>query len=330
MNRLDDLELLLDAGVTSLKIEGRLKDVSYVKNVTAAYRQKFDSIFRRRAEYTRASSGTCRYDFQPAVEKSFNRGFANYFLHGREEKLSSPDTPKAMGELMGTLKEQRSGWISVAGVKPFHNGDGVCYLDQEGRLQGFRINRVDGNKLYPAGEVPHITPRTPLYRNFDQEFERVLARKSAERKIALKWELAEIPRGFNLTATDEDNCAVTVAFDYHKEKARTPQNDNIKNQLSKIGNTIFETQEVRTTVTGDKNKAFDWFIPAFDTCRMAQDGDRKAYGSTPYQLPARDNGIQTHRSSLSATRTYLFGQRDEQRGLFLLSSTRSATHCTGF
>lgn len=262
MNRLDDLELLLDAGVTSLKIEGRLKDVSYVKNVTAAYRQKFDSIFRRRAEYTRASSGTCRYDFQPAVEKSFNRGFANYFLHGREEKLSSPDTPKAMGELMGTLKEQRSGWISVAGVKPFHNGDGVCYLDQEGRLQGFRINRVDGNKLYPAGEVPHITPRTPLYRNFDQEFERVLARKSAERKIALKWELAEIPRGFNLTATDEDNCAVTVAFDYHKEKARTPQNDNIKNQLSKIGNTIFETQEVRTTVTGDKNKAFDWFIPA--------------------------------------------------------------------
>lgn len=94
------------------------------------------------------------------------------------------------------MKEQRGNYLTVAGVKPFHNGDGVCFLDEQGRLQGFRINRVDGNKLYPAGDVPRIKPRTRLFRNFDQEFERILARKSAERKIGVGWELADIPFGF--------------------------------------------------------------------------------------------------------------------------------------
>ena len=185
MNRLDMLEQLLDAGVTSLKIEGRLKDVAYVKNVTAAYSQRLDAILKRRKEYVRASSGTCRLDFRPQPEKSFSRGFTHYFLEGRGEDIASFDTPKSLGEAMGTLKEQRGGWVSVAGVKPFHNGDGVCYLDEQGRLQGFRINRVEGNKLFPAGNVVRIRPRTPLFRNLDQEFERALARKSAERKIEI-------------------------------------------------------------------------------------------------------------------------------------------------
>ena len=134
MNRLDCLEALLDAGATSLKIEGRLKDASYVKNVTAAYRQRLDSILARRPEYVRASSGSCAYTFTPQVEKSFNRGFTTYFLDGRGEDVSSFHTPKSLGEAMGTVKEQRAGYISVAGVKPFHNGDGVCYLDSEGKL----------------------------------------------------------------------------------------------------------------------------------------------------------------------------------------------------
>lgn len=182
LNQSEVLEDLLDAGASSLKIEGRLKDVSYVKNVTAAYRQKLDAIFARRREYVRASSGSCRFDFVPQLDKSFSRGFTHYFLQGREREISSFDTPKSLGEEMGTMKEQRGNYLTVAGVKPFHNGDGVCFLDEQGRLKGFRINRVDGNKLYPAGEVPRIKPRTRLYRNFDQEFERILSRKSAERK----------------------------------------------------------------------------------------------------------------------------------------------------
>ena len=134
LNQSEELEALLDAGASSLKIEGRLKDVSYVKNVTAAYRQKLDAIFARRKEYTRASSGKCRFDFKPQLDKSFSRGFTRYFLHGRSKDIFSFDTPKSLGEEMGTMKESRGNYLTVAGVKSFSNGDGVCYLDEQGRL----------------------------------------------------------------------------------------------------------------------------------------------------------------------------------------------------
>ena len=257
MNRLDMLEQLLDAGVTSLKIEGRLKDVAYVKNVTAAYSQRLDAILKRRKEYVRASSGTCRLDFRPQPEKSFSRGFTHYFLEGRGEDIASFDTPKSLGEAMGTLKEQRGGWVSVAGVKPFHNGDGVCYLDEQGRLQGFRINRVEGNKLFPAGNVARIRPRTPLFRNLDQEFERALARKSAERKIGVRLRLEENAFGFSLTAVDEDDNRVTLAFGYAKERARTPQVENLRTQLAKLGGTPYELTE-----PADIALTEEWFVPS--------------------------------------------------------------------
>lgn len=257
MNRLDMLEQLLDAGVTSLKIEGRLKDVAYVKNVTAAYSQRLDAILKRRKEYVRASSGTCRLDFRPQPEKSFSRGFTHYFLEGREEDIASFDTPKSLGEAMGTLKEQRGGWVSVAGVKPFHNGDGVCYLDEQGHLQGFRINRVEGNKLFPAGNVPRIRPRTPLFRNQDQEFERTLARKSAERKIGVRLRLEENAFGFSLTADDEDDNRVTLAFGYARERARTPQVENLRTQLAKLGGTPYELTE-----PADIALTEEWFVPS--------------------------------------------------------------------
>lgn len=257
MNRLDMLEQLLDAGVTSLKIEGRLKDVAYVKNVTAAYSQRLDAILKRRKEYVRASSGTCRLDFRPQPEKSFSRGFTHYFLEGRGEDIASFDTPKSLGEAMGTLKEQRGGWVSVAGVKPFHNGDGVCYLDEQGRLQGFRINRVEGNKLFPAGNVARIRPRTPLFRNLDQEFERALARKSAERKIGVRLRLEENAFGFSLTAVDEDDNRVTLAFGYAKERARTPQVENLRTQLAKLGGTPYELTEPAEIALTE-----EWFVPS--------------------------------------------------------------------
>lgn len=255
MNQSDELEQLLDAGASSFKIEGRLKDVSYVKNVTAAYRQKLDAIFARRPEYRRASSGTSRYEFKPQLDKSFSRGFTHYFLHGRDKDIFSFDTPKSLGEEMGTVKELRGNYLTVAGLKSFHNGDGVCYMDEQGRLQGFRVNRVDGNKLYPQ-EMPRVKPRTLLYRNYDQEFERVLGRKSAERKLAVDLLLSDNEFGFSLTLTDEDNNRVSLTLPREKELARTPQTDNLKTQLAKLGNTPFEAREV--TVSFAQN----WFLPA--------------------------------------------------------------------
>lgn len=255
LNQSEELEALLDAGASSFKIEGRLKDISYVKNVTAAYRQKLDAILARRKEYVRASSGSCRYAFKPQLDKSFSRGFTHYFLHGRTRDVFSFDTPKSLGEEMGTMKEARGNYLTVAGLKSFNNGDGVCYIDEQGKLQGFRINRVEGNKLYPQ-EMPRIKPRTVLYRNFDQEFEKILARRSSERKMTVAIRLADTAFGFALTLTDEDDNRVTLSLPRAKEPARTPQEENLKTQLAKLGNTPFEAERVDIDFTEN------WFLPA--------------------------------------------------------------------
>lgn len=269
LNQSSILESLLDAGATSLKIEGRLKDVTYVKNVTAAYRQKLDEIFCRRKEYVRSSSGDTVLDFTPQLEKSFNRGFTHYFLHGRTPDIASFNTPKSLGEEMGTMKEQYKKYVTVSGVKPFHNGDGACFIDEQGCLQGFRINKVEGNKLFPAGAIPRIKPKTPIYRNYDQDFEKLLTRKSAERKIGVDWVLSETAFGFALTVSDEDKNSVTLSFPVEtKEKARTSQHDNLCSQLKKMGNTPFRTRSVVIKCSEE------WFIPSSlisDWRRLATD-----------------------------------------------------------
>ncbi len=261
LNQSEELEALLDAGVTSLKIEGRLKDVTYVKNVTAAYRERMDSIIARREEYIRASSGKCSYTFRPQLDKSFNRGFSHYFLDGRNAGITSFDTPKSLGEEMGTVKEVRGNYLTVAGIKSFHNGDGVCFVDEQGVLQGFRINRVDENKLYPQ-EMPSVRPRTILYRNFDQDFEKALSCKSSERKISVSIILAETTIGFALNLIDEDRVSVTLSFPYEKELARSPQVDNLVKQLTKLGNTPFEIGEINGAPDVKLILSDNWFLPA--------------------------------------------------------------------
>ena len=256
MNRSGDLERLLDAGVSSLKIEGRLKDAAYVKNVTAWYRNRLDDIFKRRPEYRRASSGHVALKFTPQLDKSFNRGFTRYFLDGRTPDIFSFHTPKAVGEEVGTVKAVQGNHIVVAGVKPFANGDGLCFLDAWGNLQGFRVNRVEDNKIYPA-EMPRIRPHVRLYRNFDKAFSDVLARPSAVRKIGVDWHLEENGFGFSLTLSDEDGNRVTKAFPYAKEPARSPQVENLRVQLAKLGNTPYEA-----TAPATIDLTADWFLPA--------------------------------------------------------------------
>lgn len=261
MNQSDNLEALLDAGATSLKIEGRLKDVSYVKNVTAYYRQKLDSIFKYRKEYVRASSGTVKTTFTPQLDKSFSRGFTDYFLRGRNPGIFSFSTPKSLGEEVGTVKEIRGNYFTVAGVKSFSNGDGLCYIDDNGRLQGFRVNRVENNKLFPQ-EMPRLKPKTRLYRNFDQEFDKLMQKKSAERKIAVDICLTENNFGFTLSINDENENSVSLTLQREKEPARTPQTDNLRNQLGKLGNTPFEARDIRIDLSDN------WFIPASELSEL--------------------------------------------------------------
>jgi putative protease len=255
LNQSEHLEELLDAGVSSLKIEGRLKETSYVKNTTAYYRQKLDAIFKRRPEYIRASSGTTTPFFVPDPAKSFNRGFTTYFLHGRNKTIAAPDTPKSMGEPVGNVKDLNRNYLTVSGQKIIHNGDGLCFINERKELQGFRVNRAEGNRIFPA-EMPSLISGVTLYRNFDHEFEKTLSGKSAERKISLDLNLAENNFGFSLTATDEDDCRATVTAAFQKEPAQKDPKENIRQQLSKLGNTPFEMNQLTIDMSGN------WFIPS--------------------------------------------------------------------
>ena len=259
MNRMGSLEELMDAGVCSFKIEGRLKDVPYVKNVSAAYSQAIDKVLVRRNEYVRASSGHSVAHFTPNVSRSFNRGFTDYFLHGRTDDIYSFGTPKSIGEKMGPVKEVGPGWLKVSGFKAFHNGDGLCFFNRQGELEGYRVNRVEGNRVFlflESTDMPSITAGTELYRNYDIEFEKVLSKESATRKIGVDILFREIPSGYEVVMTDEDGYKARAVTEWKKEDARTPQEDNIRTQLSKLGGTRFEAVDVEIQLDGER------FIPS--------------------------------------------------------------------
>lgn len=254
MNRSDYLEEMLDAGVTSLKIEGRLKDESYVKNITAYYRERLDSIFARRKEYGRASAGRTFPQFTPSPEKSFSRGFTDYMLVNGKENMTSFDTPKSMGEFMGRVKFVSRNFFTVTG-KDFNNGDGACFIAGNGKLCGFRINRVEGNRIFPQ-TMPQIESGDELYRNYDCAFERELARPDVPRRLAIDLCFNDNEKGFVLATICEGETLCHVERSFNKDLARSPQNDNIIAQLKKWGNTPFEICDIRVSLSDN------WFVPS--------------------------------------------------------------------
>ena len=252
LNQSAHLKELIQAGAVSFKIEGRLKDATYVKNVVAAYSQRLDAIIAKHPDqYYRASRGHCTYAFTPNLKKTFNRGFTTYFLHGRQPDIFSPDTPKAMGEFVGTVKELRRDSFNVAGTAAFANGDGLCFINDERELEGFRVNRAEGNRLFPQQMPRHLRPGTALYRNNDMEFERLLSHQSSVRKISVTLRLDATPDGFSLSAE-----GVTATISCQHQQAEKPQRDNIVRQLSKMGGTIYECSGVELSAD------FNYFIPS--------------------------------------------------------------------
>lgn len=260
MNRSEALEEMLDAGITSFKIEGRLKDAGYVKNITAWYRQKLDAIFARRPEYGRASDGIVHPAFMPNPVKSFSRGFTDYFLHGRTDDIFSFDTPKSVGEPMGRITFVGRDFLAVDSKEPFHNGDGACCMGSDGKLMGFRINRVEGDRLYPGPEVRPAALRDRkgqmLYRNADHAFEKALERSTDTRRLPVDITLREIATGFTLAIGLVGGPETVVYFSMEKETARTPQENNVRTQLSKLGGTSLEAHAVRIEWSAD------FFIPS--------------------------------------------------------------------
>lgn len=254
MNRSKHIEEMLDAGVTSFKIEGRLKDISYVKNVTAYYREKIDAVLTRRKEFVRASFGKTTPQFTPAPEKSFSRGFTNYMLLGDKSGMTSFDTPKSKGEYMGRVKFVSRNFFTVTGGE-FNNGDGACFVSSNGKLHGFHINRVEGNRIFPQN-MPQIESGDELYRNYDCAFERELARGDVPRRLSIELKFGEHDNGFILTAATESGVECSTEIIFNKEKARSPQRDNIISQLKKWGNTSFDVKNVDITL------ADEWFVPS--------------------------------------------------------------------
>ena len=268
MNRSDQLEALLDAGVSSLKIEGRLKDAGYVKNITAYYRKKLDAVLSRRPEYRRASAGRSTYTFEPVAEKSFNRGFTPFLLEGRTADITAFNTPKSLGEPVGMVKEIKGNSFTVAGLKQLNNGDGLVFFNRKGELEGFRVNRVEANRVFPL-DMPQLTPKTPLYRNFDQAFDKLLAKPSAERKLSVEIEFLDNPFGFTLCMEDETGARIMLTEPFAKELARRERQDNIRTQLSKLGNTPFEASKVVVGLSEN------WFVPSSLLADMRRRGVEK-------------------------------------------------------
>lgn len=258
MCRIDSLELLADAGVTSFKIEGRLKDINYVRNVTAAYNKQLNEIISRRgSEYERASSGVCDIRFTPNLNKTFNRGFTDYFLNGRTSDLASFYTPKAMGEYVGKVKEIRGNSFNVAGTTSFANGDGLCFINSNNELEGFRINRAEGNRLFPLRMPRGLRKGIALYRNSDQLFEKELNGDNGQRKLGIRINIKASAEGLHIEAkTCDEKLHINLQKDISLEKAQKSQVDNIKRQISKFGNTIFTVEDVIVEPTD-----FPWFIP---------------------------------------------------------------------
>ena len=247
LNNSAHLEELMDAGVTSFKIEGRLKDADYVKNVTAFYRQKLDTIFERRPEYVQASQGHCTYDFEVNPEKSFNRGFTNYFIYGRQPGIDSPNTPKSMGEYLGEVKWCNSVQMEIATDKALHNGDGLCFLNGDDELIGIRADVVHGNKV--SCNRPHGAQRGyKIYRNYDIEWQRQVDASTGNRKIDIGLVLAETEDGFEMRGErlevkgEKENLSpLTFHLSTPKIIATNPEKalENIRRKALQWGDTIY-------------------------------------------------------------------------------------------
>jgi 23S rRNA 5-hydroxycytidine C2501 synthase len=239
------IQQLAEAGVSSFKIEGRLKDIYYVKNITAYYRQIIDELLKHNNTYQKASSGVTTFNFKPDPERTFNRGYTSYFLTGRRDHILSPDTPKSTGKFIGIIKEVKPKSITIQSVDKLKNGDGLCFFDKEGKICGFRVNKVEGNEIFHF-EKQNLKAGMKLYRNQDKDFEEQLSNQASTRNIPISIKITETNNGIKINCSDDELSQVEKEFLCEKQIAKNPElaYESIKNQLSKTGNNIYTISEI--------------------------------------------------------------------------------------
>ena len=259
LNNSAHLEELMDAGITSFKIEGRMKDADYVKNVTAFYRQKMDEIFARRTDLEQASKGHCQYNFEVNPEKSFNRGFTDFFINGRQKGIDSSFTPKSMGEYIGEVSWSNPLRMEIKTDKVLHNGDGLCFLNQDNELVGLRADRIVADCVPAVGKPkrtgnfgdavadnvmvstnrPHGAHRgAKVYRNLDIEWQKQVDASNGNRKIDIDLLLKETHEGYELI---EKQSTVNCQLKTDKITANNPEKatENIRKKALQWGDTPF-------------------------------------------------------------------------------------------
>ena len=268
-NQSFNLRPLIDAGVRSFKIEGRYKDMGYVKNITAHYRRLFDEILEERPELARAASGRCTFSFTPDPNQNFNREFTDYFVNGRKDDIGAFDTPKNPGQPIGFVTRVAKDHFDLMTDDPalqLSNGDGLCYFDQQKELVGAQTNRVEslGDGAWrvcpkdPMAQLHDLRQGTVINRNRSMDWARTLEKKSADRRIGVWLKLSETADGLQLCVTDEDGNAASAQTQLAHAAPKDEANNDAKlrESLAKLGETIFTPIDIVLDVPRP------WFVPA--------------------------------------------------------------------
>lgn len=253
----DQLPNLIEAGITSFKIEGRLKDIVYVKNNVSYLRKKLDAFLENNERFVKASSGRTFYNFEAEMDRSFNRGYTDYFVNKRTEKIGSWDTPKSQGQVIGKVTAVKKNGYVIENSDKLNNGDGLYFINEAGEADGAQINTIENGVVIPNTFKP-LAVGTMIYRNADAEFNKLVEREdSAIRKIGVSMYFNETAAGFELTVTDEDGHTSTATLELAKEVSKNSEGviDNIKKNLSKTGNTPFIVDHLEV------NFSNSWFLP---------------------------------------------------------------------
>jgi collagenase-like PrtC family protease len=253
----EQLPNLVEAGITSFKIEGRLKDMVYVKNNTSFLRKKLDAFLENNETYQKASSGRTQYNFEAEMDRSFNRGYTDYFVNKRTEKIGSWESPKSQGQLIGKVLQVKANGYVIENSELLNNGDGLFFLNENNEPDGAQINIIINDVVVPNTFKP-LKAGTIIYRNSDANFNRLVERDdSAIRKIGVSLKFTETNDGFQLLAIDEDGHESVLNFQTEKELAKNEESTvpNIKKNLSKTGNTPFIVDDITVEFTEN------WFLP---------------------------------------------------------------------
>ncbi|HEX8606941.1 MAG TPA: U32 family peptidase [Pseudoduganella sp.] len=291
-----NLEALVDAGIRSLKIEGRYKDMGYVKNITAHYRLLLDEILERRPELARASSGRTEVFFTPDVDKNFNRGHTDYFAGGRQDDIGAFDSPKYLGVKLGTVTRLGGDHFDLLTDGPMANGDGLNYMVKRASA-GIQANTVqklgeddEGQRwrVFPNEPMSALTglkPGIEIHRNRDHQWEATLNKKSSERKVGVQLVLSEQADGLTLTITDEDGItsATGAALALQPAQQAAQAEAALHTSLGKLGNTMFAATGVALQLSQP------WFVPsgAINALRRDAIAAHEAARLAAWQRPPR-------------------------------------------